>query len=262
MISKVLSLFVVVVLACLASAAEETENKKNVGDRVVGGEYVDIVDYPYQVSLRKYGEHYCGGSIISKRHILTAAHCISGLAQYPYNDITVFTGTSQSYGYSGQSHRVVNTWVHPYFRGDQDSAFAYDIGIMMLADEIQFNAYQQPIQLPTRDVRYGEIATTTGWGIQHYPSNDVSPILKRAYMATLPASECNSALPEVRNIQVCALNKYGVGVCSGDSGGPLVVDGQVFGITSWVVPCARGVPDVYTKVYSFVDWIRNVVNQY
>lgn len=47
----------------------------------------------------------------------------------------------------------------------------------------------------------------------------------------------------------------------GDSGGPLVVGNFVVGITSWVIPCALGYPDVYTRVSSFADWIFSVVDE-
>lgn len=46
-----------------------------VDGRIVGGHKVEIQNYPHQVSLRLYGSHYCGGSIITIRHVLTAAHC-------------------------------------------------------------------------------------------------------------------------------------------------------------------------------------------
>lgn len=42
----------------------------------------------------------------------------------------------------------------------------------------------------------------------------------------------------------------------GDSGGPLVREGRQIGIVSWGIPCAKGKPDVYTKVRDlFLDFI-------
>lgn len=48
----------------------------------------------------------------------------------------------------------------------------------------------------------------------------------------------------------------------GDSGGPLVADGVQIGIVSFGSPCARGVPDVFTRVYRYLDWINDIMSQY
>ena len=48
----------------------------------------------------------------------------------------------------------------------------------------------------------------------------------------------------------------------GDSGGPLVVDDVQVGVVSFGKPCARGVPDVYTRVYNYVDWINDNIDTY
>jgi len=59
----------------------------------------------------------------------------------------------------------------------------------------------------------------------------------------------------------------GTGVCMGDSGGPLQCkanDGKWYqvGITSWGIPCAlRSLPDVFTSVSAYYDWIQKTVNK-
>ncbi|KAL6429758.1 hypothetical protein ACFW04_007572 [Cataglyphis niger] len=45
-------------------------------ERIIGGDIAAIGQFKYQVSLQSYGEHICGGTIISSTHILTAAHCV------------------------------------------------------------------------------------------------------------------------------------------------------------------------------------------
>lgn len=45
-------------------------------ERIVGGEEVDIEDFPYQVSLTDEGRGFCGGSIYDNYHIITAGHCV------------------------------------------------------------------------------------------------------------------------------------------------------------------------------------------
>lgn len=54
-----------------ASVFANTSNVK-----VIGGDSVNIAQFPYQVSVQVLEFHACGGSIISKQYILTAAHCI------------------------------------------------------------------------------------------------------------------------------------------------------------------------------------------
>lgn len=50
-------------------------------------------------------------------------------------------------------------------------------------------------------------------------------------------------------------------VISGDSGGPLVSNDTLIGLVSWSIGCARGYPDVYTKVYAYLDWINQNMNE-
>lgn len=46
--------------------------------RIVGGEYASVNQFPHQIALYKYGQFTCGGSIIGKKWVLTAAHCVAG----------------------------------------------------------------------------------------------------------------------------------------------------------------------------------------
>lgn len=46
--------------------------------KLVDGQQSDISKFPYQVALQLVGKLTCGGSIIDKKWILTAAHCTFG----------------------------------------------------------------------------------------------------------------------------------------------------------------------------------------
>ena len=62
--------------------------------RIIGGEAVIIDQYPWVVGLfsSRYDEHpYCGASLISNRHLITAAHCIEGKLA---NEVLIITHPS------------------------------------------------------------------------------------------------------------------------------------------------------------------------
>ncbi|XP_016836762.1 chymotrypsin-1 [Nasonia vitripennis] len=236
-------------------------------EKIVGGENADITEFPYQVSLRLRGKgHFCGGSIISERHILTAAHCVDGIiTPLLKNRFSVVTGTTTSSGSSGKSHKIKSTHIHEGYLGTDESSYKNDVAVITLAAPIKFDAKQKKINLPTKDVSLGDKVMVSGWGIKKYPSEIVAATLQKASMKLIPSSQCEQFLyPQtLYSTQVCAIQaqKKGVGVCSGDSGGPLAADNEVIGIASWVVPCGKGFPDVYTKVYAFKDWIKNIIDK-
>lgn len=44
--------------------------------RIVSGGFAALGQFPYQVSVRLNNQHICGGALISKRFVVTAAHCV------------------------------------------------------------------------------------------------------------------------------------------------------------------------------------------
>lgn len=61
--------------------------------------------------------------------------------------------------------------------------------------------------------------------------------------------------------QMCTYNNIQEGLCFGDSGSALLLHNEVIGIAiRSVLPCARGMPDVYTRVSHFTDWIDSHIS--
>lgn len=48
-------------------------------NRIVGGNILPAHEYPWLVGLSRQGKIYCGASLISRNHVLTAAHCVNGI---------------------------------------------------------------------------------------------------------------------------------------------------------------------------------------
>lgn len=91
--------------------------------RIVGGEDAPDNTYPYQVSLqvrmpnmvasvwrRVRWAHNCGGSIVTRRHVVTAAHCLG----FPASDLSVWAGTTRLNG-NGQRLQVASYVIHPEY---------------------------------------------------------------------------------------------------------------------------------------------------
>ncbi|KAK1135836.1 Chymotrypsin-1 [Melipona bicolor] len=232
------------VLCCLAvTAFGFPENQ------IVGGKDAPVGKFPYQVSLRKSGSHFCGGSILDARTILTAAHCVQGLTNL--NSVTVHAGTNQL-SQQGQSYGVSKVVAH---RGFSSITLVNDVALILVNKNIEFNNLVQPIKLATGSKTYeGASCVLSGWGTTRLGG---SPPNNLQYINLLieTQSKCKQAHSRVQASHICTYTKVGEGACHGDSGGPLVVNGVQVGIVSFGQPCAVGKPDVYTRVSSFVSWI-------
>lgn len=83
---------------------------------IVGGSEIDISTVPWQVSLKnvaQWNQHFCGGSIISSRWILTAAHCVYGKS---VNNIKIHAGsTNQTQLTNGQYINASQIIIHPNY---------------------------------------------------------------------------------------------------------------------------------------------------
>ncbi|CAG5035496.1 unnamed protein product [Parnassius apollo] len=225
--------------------------------RIVGGENAPEGGIPYQASLRSMlNAHFCGGSILSSRWILTAAHCTVGKTN---RTMIVVVGTNSLLA-GGDEYSVEDILIHEQYNGN----FIYnDVSLIKVSVDIQFSDRVQPIQLPDTNTESGAELLLSGWGRLSYPG--VLPVqLQMINLVSLSVEECQDkyqGINPVYETQICSLTKRGEGACHGDSGGPLVEDGKVVGIVSWGMPCARGYPDVYTRVYSFKNWIENKMSE-
>ena len=97
--------------------------------RIVGGETASSQTWGWAASLRysSSGSHFCGGSIISEFHILTAAHCTAGLSSPALIRVVVGSIYLSSIV---QQRNVVKIYNHP---GYVSSNYLNDIAILKLS---------------------------------------------------------------------------------------------------------------------------------
>ena len=136
---------------------------------------------------------WCGGSIISTKHVLTAAHCTKDKFA---PSIQVLVGEHDVGDTEADRRAVASITDHPYFNIIEKQ---FDISILTLASSLTFTSAVAPICLPSSTANgntYSEysnnVATVTGWGLTA-TGGQASSTLQEVELTLLPNSECEEA---------------------------------------------------------------------
>ncbi|XP_014283793.1 uncharacterized protein [Halyomorpha halys] len=225
--------------------------------------------YPWQASIRLKGivgksTHWCGAVVISRFHVITAAHCLRDYAKAAYfiragdYDNEVDEGTEQDID-------IDEMWIHSGF--DKGVKLNNDIALVKIKGKgFDFNTWVLPACLPQNNPVIPDNCTISGWGSNANPGTGFARTLHAAWLTPISYQQCRALDVYNNSLSVgmmCAGNlEGGPDSCQGDSGGPLLcpVNSQftLFGITSWGHGCGRSnSPGVYTNILHYINWIND-----
>jgi trypsin len=230
---------------------------------IVRGKPASISDYPWMASVQRGGGQWCGGTVITSRWILTAAHCVvdtskQGLPPFSVSGFTVVTGRTKLSSAGGQVRGVTSAIAHPGFQGEgsgNDAALLYlDAPITAPRITLSTSAYDFL-------ERSGTAVRATGWGDTTGVGLLSSDSLRQVDLKVVSDHACGKKYT-MDTTKVCAKGLV-KDTCYGDSGGPLFgyVSGRAIqiGIVSYGFQCAvPGFPGVYSEVNSnsIRTWIK------
>ncbi|XP_076245949.1 trypsin-1 [Calliopsis andreniformis] len=250
--------------------------------KLVGGQDATPHEFPWMVSISRKGGHFCGGTILNSRFVLTAAHCLcSSTSVIPIGQLRIAIGEYNLKGAEtppSQQERVANAILHP---GHKCGKYVDDIALLELARPIAWSESVKPACLPVATGKPGysafggELAKAAGWGWlgedrSKYKRADVLQkvdvrVIENSVCREWYASQGMSTRVEAK--QMCAGHEDGGrDSCWADSGGPLMIGSgpggstMVVGVVSSGIGCARPrLPGIYTRVSEYIPWITQRV---
>ena len=183
---------------CNCGVAQQSASRNRIISYAIGGDKASKYEYPWQAYLTmKHNQtngKTCGGSLISNRHILSAAHCTMG---YSASQITVFLGKHHIRDIPEHAVTISKVTNYPQYRRDDSINTLYnDLSILTLSSPVSFSPAALPVCLPgyVNKSYQGEVATVTGWG--HTIAGDKSSgasVLQKVDVTVWSNTDCRKA---------------------------------------------------------------------
>ncbi|ELJ8515946.1 TPA: trypsin-like serine protease [Vibrio cholerae] len=244
-------------------SASGTES--GVSSRIIGGEQAPVGAWPYMVALttRDKSMAWCGGSLLSERYVLTAAHCVD---KKDPSTMDVIVGAYDMDNISAAERiRVKQIYVH------QNYAYASggnDIAVLELESTPalnQFTSIATPVDFD--ELRENYLLTVIGFGARKEVNGDKSDYPTKLHQVDVPFMPIAACRTKGGSYATQGDNVFCAGVagkdsCAGDSGGPIFFRTNrgltQMGVVSWGAGCGQpDKPGVYTKLSAFNNWIND-----
>jgi hypothetical protein len=237
---------------------------RSINAKITGGTNAVISDFPWQVYYIS-GNYRCGGSIISGKWVVTAAHCTinSTGGATPASSMSVRVGLNDPSNPSdGKTYAVSQVIVN---EGFDNQTLLNDIALLNLTDSINY-PNSVPIKIVTSDdvaegaIDPGVMSWVTGWGLTHVSPEVLPTALQQVQLPIISNAQASTVWNSIPATDLMAGYLNGnKDACNGDSGGPLVVpvlgEYKLAGIVSWGSSNCDTY-GAYTRASDFETWIQ------
>jgi secreted trypsin-like serine protease len=237
---------------------------------IIGGYLPNPSQWPWMAYMRHTDGTFCGGVVLTPRHVLTAAHCVTeddGSVSSPSSMQITIGRRRLSETATGETFGVVAVARNPSFSKRPDGSLDYDTAVLTLSGTTP----AQPATLGSQADWASEV-TVMGWGHTDHLTNEYSNDLLAVDLPTWTDAQCESSWGSDYDpsTNFCAGYYYGEkAVCHGDSGGPVMTSPdhgttwRLIGVVSVVkAPCnVPGHPGIFAWVAGPVlrEWVSSAL---
>lgn len=250
-------------------------------------------DHDAKTMKKEKDLHFCCGSFISDKWIITAAHCFDTDSMGDYvknNKIKVIAGSHKVSSKSNLNKNLAIKRIFSHKSFNKSIPIGFDIALVELKDRVEFGqkrktnddkeqkgSFINAICLPKKDKRYkfNETARIAGWGLSEEKDETSMPskllttdILLgkteecvKEYSKKLKSDKPSKQKEKYDDV-ICASFRDTRDACQSDSGGPLMQFAQgkavIIGIVSYGIGCAEGTPGLYTRTSAYLNWIKEI----
>jgi len=247
------------------SSKQDEDEDEYLNPRIIGGSQATANYYSFAASLSDRQGHFCGGSLITKNVVLTAAHCAGGR----YNAVL---GRHDLRTNDGQVISMKKEIKHPnYDEWTTDN----DYMLVVLSRPATLNSDVSLVKLNSNNSHpsVGDGVTVMGWGDTDISAaSKLSDVLMKVRVNVISNRECDASSDgrdnyndQITQNMLCAEHRQAKDSCQGDSGGPLIQElggkaHRQVGVVSWGIGCASDhFPGVYARVSRAYSWIEREV---
>uniref|UniRef100_A0A3P8WPJ9 Peptidase S1 domain-containing protein n=1 Tax=Cynoglossus semilaevis TaxID=244447 RepID=A0A3P8WPJ9_CYNSE len=226
--------------------------------KIVGGENAVDGAWPWQGTIQTLADkrHFCAGTLLNTEWALTAKLPLNNVSA----DLFVYLFFLQIA--TETKTALTEIIIHPEYNATTHDK---DIALLKLQTSIVVNNHIQPICLPTTNSQFftSTLCWATGWGKVNNNDFSLSDNLQEIDIPVVGKKKCSCSYQStpkttITDNMICAGGKD-KGICLGDGGGPLQCKQDdkwiLAGITSIATPCLDGLPQAFTRVSQFQDWI-------